>query len=67
MATGTVTGLYYGCPVEIAVDDPDLPPLVPATYVGWAGGPEVMVKLPGTDALVMVPRGWIRKVASAAA
>jgi hypothetical protein len=57
----TVTGLYNGLAVQIAVQHPELPPLIDATFVGWAGGPDALVKLAGTNALVSLPKAWIRK------
>lgn len=57
-----IVGLHYGDYVEIVHADLGAD-RAQATYVGYAGGPTAMVKLAGTDALVNVPRTWIRRPA----
>lgn len=45
----------------LLISHPDLPEPAEATFSGWAGGPQVLVRLSGTDRLINVPRVWITK------
>lgn len=55
------TGLHYGDRVVVTVDHPELPDPIGATFIGSAGGPHWLLRLDGTEALVNVPRGWVRR------
>ena len=67
----TETALHYG--ERVTVTDPESGMVATATYVGYAGSrdsrgrvpvPKALVRLDGTEALVNVPRSWIRREAS---
>lgn len=46
---------------RLLINHPDLPEPCQATFSGWAGGPQVLVRLSGTDRLINVPRVWITR------
>ena len=54
-----VTRLWYGR--EVLVDHPELDEPAQATYVGYSGGPECLVRLAGTEELAYVPVEWVRR------